>query len=156
MGVSIGDACRLYKKCKICGEYKYIKSFQTTGGKHNNPTKRKSFCRSCKDRRHEKGIGNKQEYSFDASILDTTKEITIRGRDSSNYRFENIVSYEKAIKLVEEGAAGIYHTTLIHHFFNKRSIKKYVLERDHYICHYCGFHGETIDHKTPRSKGGLS
>uniref|UniRef100_UPI0030168E15 HNH endonuclease n=1 Tax=Oceanobacillus massiliensis TaxID=1465765 RepID=UPI0030168E15 len=30
------------------------------------------------------------------------------------------------------------------------------LERDHYICHYCGFHGETIDHKTPRSKGGLS
>ncbi|MBU5467528.1 HNH endonuclease [Virgibacillus sp. MSJ-26] len=28
------------------------------------------------------------------------------------------------------------------------------MERDGYTCHYCGFYGDTIDHKVPNSKGG--
>ncbi|WP_185959613.1 HNH endonuclease [Lentibacillus cibarius] len=156
MGVSIGDACRLYKKCKICGEIKYVKKFPTIGGKQSNPTKRKSYCWKCKDRKHERKLGSSQEYSFDTSVLDTSKEITIRGRDSSNYKFENTVSYDKAKRLVEEGAVGIFHSTLIHHFFNRKSLKKFVLERDGFICYYCGFYGDTIDHKISKSKGGLS
>ena len=156
MGVSIGDYCRLYKKCKICGEYKYLKKFPTTGGKNSNPSKRKSYCWDCKDHRHEKILLSNPEYSFDTSTLDKTKEITVRGRDSSNNKFESTVSYTKAKKLVEEGAAGIYHSTLIHHFFNRKSLHTFILERESYICHYCGSYGDTIDHKTPRSKGGLS
>lgn len=156
MCVSIGDACRLYKRCKICGETKYVKKFQTTGGKKSNPSKRKSYCRDCKDRRHEKILDPKQEYKFDTLLLDATKEIIIRGRNLSDYRYENIISFEKAKKLVEERAAGIVHSTLIHHFFNKKTLKKFVLERDGYTCHYCGFYGDTIDHKIPKSKGGLS
>lgn len=156
VSASIGDACRLYKKCKICGETKYLKEFQTTGGRRSNPTKRKSFCRDCKDRRHERILGPRQEYTFDTSQLDVTKDIIIRGRNTSDYRYENILSYDKAKKLVEEGAVGIVHRTLIHHFFNRKTLKKYVLERDSYTCHYCGFYGDTIDHKVPRAKGGLS
>ncbi|TMN21847.1 HNH endonuclease [Lentibacillus cibarius] len=155
-GVSTGDTCRLYKRCKICGEYKYMKSFPATGGKHNRPSKRKSYCRDCKDRRHERILGPRQEYSFDSSLLDATKEITIRGRNTSNYKYENIISYDKAKRLVEEGAAGIVHSTLIHHFFNRKTLWKFVLERDGFICHYCGFYGDTIDHKVPRAKGGAS
>ncbi|MGY0694072.1 hypothetical protein ACW2QC_15040 [Virgibacillus sp. FSP13] len=117
VGVSIGDSCRIYKKCKICGETKYVKRFQTTGGRRRNPSKRKSYCRDCKDRRHERILDPWQEYKFDTSMLDTTKEIIIRGRNSNDYRYENIISYDKAKKLVEEGAAGIVHSTLIHNFF---------------------------------------
>ncbi|WP_254843913.1 HNH endonuclease [Virgibacillus dokdonensis] len=156
MGVSVGDACRIYKKCKICRETKYVKEFQAKGGRKANPTKRKSFCRDCKDRRHEVILGPRLEYSFDTSILDASKEITIRGRSASNYRYENIINYNRAKKLVEEGAAGIVHSTLIHNFFNWKSLREFVLERDRYTCHYCGFYGDTIDHKVPKSKDGAS
>lgn len=158
LGVSIGDTCRLYKKCKICGETKYLKSFQSTGGKWSNPSKRKSYCWKCKERRHKRRLGPREdlEYKFDTSLLDATKEIIIRGHDSSGYRYENFISYDKAKKLVEEGAAGIFHSTLIHHFYNRKTFKNYILERDRHTCHYCGSFGDTIDHKVPKSKGGLS
>lgn len=156
MGIRIGDACRLYKKCKICGEIKYLKEFPTRGGKKRGLSARKSYCWNCKDRKHERILSPRQEYSFDTSLLDASKEIIIRGRDSNNYRYESIISYNKAKLLVEEGAVGIVHRTLVHHFFNRKSLKKYVLERDSYTCHYCGFYGDTIDHKVPRAKGGLS
>lgn len=156
MGVSIGDACRLYKKCKICGEYKYFRRFQTTGGKKSGFSKRKSYCWDCKERRHERVLSSKIEYTYDPSLLDSTKDITIRGRNSSNHRYKNKISYAIAKKMVEEGAAGIVHSTLIHHFYTKKSLKLFVLERDGYRCHYCGLYGDTIDHKTPKSRRGLS
>ncbi|WP_186301044.1 HNH endonuclease [Virgibacillus sp. SK37] len=156
LGVSIGDACRLYKKCKICGETKYIRKFQTTGGSKANPTKRKSFCSDCKDRRHERILGPRKEYKFDTSLLDPFKEIVIRGRSTSGFRYENIISFDRVKKLVEEGAAGIVHSTLIHNFFNWKSLRNFVLERDCYTCHYCGFYGDTVDHKVPKSQDGAS
>lgn len=156
LSVSIGDACRLYKKCKICGETKYIRNFQTTGGRKANPTKRKSFCRDCKDRRHERILGPRQEYKFDTSLLDPFKEIVIRGRSTSGFRYEDIISYDRAKKLVEEGAAGIVHSKLIHNFCNWKSLREFVLERDSYTCHYCGCYGDTIDHKIPKSKDGAN
>ncbi|MEL3958175.1 HNH endonuclease [Caldifermentibacillus hisashii] len=156
MGVSVGDTCRLYKKCKICGETKYLKEFQTTGGRRGNPSKRKSFCRNCKNRRHERILGLRLEYKFDTSLLDPFKDIIIRGRSTSGFRYENIISFDRAKKLVEEEAAGIIHSTLIHNFFNWKSLRQFVLERDCYTCHYCGFYGDTIDHKVPKSKGGAS
>lgn len=66
------------------------------------------------------------------------------------------ISYEKAVRFVAEDAAGIYHGTLIHHFYNKKSLRVLVFERDNYLCHYCGRGGDTIDHKIPKSKGGLN
>lgn len=42
-------------------------------------------------------------------LIDVSKKIAIRGRDTNNYRYETIVSYDKAKKLVKEGTAGIVH-----------------------------------------------
>ncbi|WP_252504421.1 HNH endonuclease [Sporosarcina sp. Marseille-Q4943] len=156
VGISIGDSCTLYKRCKICQEYKNKMSFPSLGGKGRSEGKRRSFCYDCKDRRHERIIEPVKEYSYDTSILDANSEITIRGRTLNNRRYESVISYEKAKRLVEEGTAGIYHSTLIHHFYNRRTIKGFILERDDYTCHYCGKYGDTIDHKLPKSKGGLS
>lgn len=105
---------------------------------------RKSYCRDCKDHRREKTLDSKIEYSFDISDLSNTKEITIRGRDLNNHRYESVVGYAKAVKLVEEGAAGIYHSTLIHHFYNRKSLREYILERDSHTCHYCSRYGDKL------------
>ena len=155
MGVSIGDSCTLYKLCKICNELKHKMKFPSGGGGKKRRGKRKSYCYDCKERKHER-VSEPFAYSYDTSILDATKEITIRGRTLNNRRYESVLDYEKAKRLVEEGAAGICHPTLIHHFYNRRTIKPFILERDGYTCHYCGKYGNTIDHKLPRSKGGLS
>ncbi|WP_019412419.1 HNH endonuclease [Paenisporosarcina sp. TG20] len=66
------------------------------------------------------------------------------------------VNREKAGNLVQQGAAGIIHKNVIQLFYSKSFLKKMVLERDDYICHYCGNYGDTIDHKTPKVKNGLS
>lgn len=156
MGVRIGDCCKLYKQCKICEEYKHVIYFSTTGGKKARPNQRRSYCKDCKERKHERILSPEQTYSYDPSLLDPFKDITIRGRDANNRKYEGTVCYEKAKGLVLEGAAGIYHSTLIHHFYNRKSLRKFILERDQNTCHYCGRYGNTIDHKTPRSKDGLS
>ncbi|WP_262176637.1 HNH endonuclease [Saccharococcus sp. Marseille-Q5394] len=156
MGVSIGDSCTLYKRCKICEEYKHKMSFPSLGGKGRSAGKRRSFCYDCKERRHERIIEPVKEYSYDTSILDANGEITIRGRTKNNRKYESVISYEKAKRIVEEGSAGIYHSTLIHHFYNRRTIKAFILERDDYSCHYCGKYGDTLDHKIPKAKGGLT
>lgn len=155
MIVSIGDCCYLYRICKICNERKYLMEFPPKGGKGANRSRRKSYCIACKDRKKEI-INPNVNYSFDISKLNPHAMITIRGKRNDNSRFESIVSFNQAKKLVEEGRAGIYHSTLIHLFLNRRSFKISILERDGYTCHYCGSYGDTIDHKTPRSKGGLS
>lgn len=156
VSVSIGDSCNLYKKCKICNEYKYIKSFPPKGGKIVNYSRRKSYCWDCKDSKYKKILPQPPNYSFDTSILDRTREITLRGRISNKQKYETKICYEMAKKLVEEGAAGVVHGTLIRHFFNKKSFKKFILNRDNYTCHYCGLFGDTVDHKKPKSKGGIS
>ncbi|WP_381428178.1 HNH endonuclease [Sporosarcina thermotolerans] len=130
--------------------------FPSGGGRKKSGGKRKSYCYDCKERRHERTIEPLQTYSYDTSALDESSDITIRGRDLNNRKYKSVVSYEKAKRLVEEGAAGIYHSTLIHHFYHRRLLKSIILERDQLTCHYCGKYGDTIDHKLPRSKGGLS
>ena len=35
-------------------------------------------------------------------------------------------------------------------------IRSFILERDHWKCHYCGKEANSVDHKTPLAKGGKS
>jgi hypothetical protein len=62
------------------------------------------------------------------------------------------VSYENAIRMVIDRTAGIVNSTLIHEF----NIRGIILERDGFICKYCGGIGNTIDHIIPKSKGGVT
>ncbi|MBT2727489.1 HNH endonuclease [Bacillus sp. ISL-75] len=67
-----------------------------------------------------------------------------------------MVSYEEAKILVKEGVAGIVHEKLIHKFYDKQTFKKRILERDSYVCVYCGRDGDTVDHIVPKKRGGIS
>lgn len=35
-----------------------------------------------------------------------------------------------------------------------RRFRRMILERDGYVCHYCGLAGDTLDHLTPLARGG--
>lgn len=151
----IGSFCLLYKKCKICGEIKYKTDFPPMGGKKNKG-KRKSFCKSCKERRYEVVLDNTYIYSFDTSILDKNEPIIIRGRTNNDKRYEDVIDIKFAMTLVEEGRAGIVHKGLIHNLYTRRTFRIMILERDSYTCHYCGNYGDTVDHIIPKSKGGIT
>jgi HNH endonuclease len=152
--IQSGSNCKLYKECKICGEVKYITYFPTKGGRKCRG--RKSFCKMCKERRHEKILENLIPYSFDISNLEDREDIRIRGKLCNGKRYESWINIVKAKTLVEEGRAGIVHKGLIHNLYDKRSFREMILKRDSYICYYCGNYGDTVDHIIPRSKGGLS
>ncbi|MGL4998014.1 MAG: HNH endonuclease [Cetobacterium sp.] len=89
------------------------------------------------------------------------------------------VSVRKAVTMLHRGVARI-HTEienakfgtysvpaaveLIRYIFAKwkydseyrRYSKRNILERDKYICAYCGNHADTVDHINPRCLGGVS
>ncbi|MFD2922166.1 HNH endonuclease [Halobacillus naozhouensis] len=58
--------------------------------------------------------------------------------------------------MVEEGMAGIVHEKLIHKYYNEKTFKTLILQRDNRKCYLCGKYGDTIDHIIPKSKGGIS
>lgn len=58
--------------------------------------------------------------------------------------------------MVNEGAAGIVHETLIHKFYDRETFKSMILERDRNVCAYCGGYGDTVDHIKSKSEGGIS
>lgn len=156
MSVVIGATCKLYKTCKICRKTKYFNDFKPMGGRKRNPGARRSYCRNCTDRKHERILSSTVEYSFMLDTLDPSKDIVLRGRSAENHKYEKVITYEIAKLMVEEGAVGIVHSTLLHHFYSRKSFRRFIFNRDNYQCHYCGQYGNTVDHKLPKSKGGLN
>lgn len=146
----IGSFCRLYKRCRICGEIKYWKLFESNGKR-----KRKPYCRKCKGKRNESFHSDLSQYKFDTQILEKGN-ISVRLKLPSNRLIRHTVTYEQAILMVNEGAAGIVHETLIHKFYNRQAFKEMILERDNGICQYCGEDGNSVDHIKPKSNGGIS
>jgi 5-methylcytosine-specific restriction endonuclease McrA len=67
------------------------------------------------------------------------------------------VPLAKAERMVREGR-GVWmkYGRSIRIWWNNSEFRRYILERDHYTCAYCGGYGNTIDHVIPRSQGGLS
>jgi hypothetical protein len=74
----------------------------------------------------------------------------------SKVRFENLITYEKALIHVKEGSALVKNRNTIIKLHSQKQMRELVFERDKYKCHYCGKQGLTLDHMTPRSKGGCS
>lgn len=141
----IGDYCKLYKNCSVCGRLKYHSRFASNG---RDKSRRKSHCHECKGTK-------KIQYSFDTKVLKKTR-ITVRLKVNSKTRLFNKISYEDAVIMVEERMAGIVNNTFIHQLYSKFTFKELVLERDGYRCKYCEGIGTTIDHVIPISQGGIT
>lgn len=100
----------------------------------------------------------KGSFTYDPSLLNDrgTGMIQLRGRRESGKRWHTEIDRDIAVRMVQEGAAGILHPRLIHKLYTKSDFRLLILQRDNYVCHYCGRFGDTIDHVFPKSKGGLS
>jgi hypothetical protein len=97
-------------------------------------------------------------FTYDPALLNDrgTGMIQLRGRRESGKRWHTEIERDIAVRMVQEGAAGILHPRLIHKLYTKSDFRLLILQRDNYVCHYCGRFGDTIDHVFPKSKGGLS
>ncbi|GGN93815.1 HNH endonuclease [Saccharibacillus kuerlensis] len=80
--------------------------------------------------------------------------IRMRGRTDKGRRWQQETDLEMARCLVREHAAVVVNRFTIRRLYTNRSFRRYILERDHYTCHFCGEYGDTIDHLLPRAKGG--
>ncbi|MBM7567391.1 HNH endonuclease [Paenibacillus sacheonensis] len=100
----------------------------------------------------------KGNFSYKTSLLNDRGRgmIRLRGKRETGKRWSTEIPTEMAVRMVEEGAAGIIHPGLIHKLYTKTDFRLLVLQRDDYVCRYCGEFGDTIDHVLPKSKGGLS
>lgn len=74
----------------------------------------------------------------------------------NNKYIKNNIPFQKAVILVSEGRAFVLTDRSIFVPLNHKQFNEYILERDRHTCKYCGKPGDTIDHITPRSKGGYS
>lgn len=100
----------------------------------------------------------KGRFTYDTAVLNDkgTGMIRLRGRRETGKRWSTEIPTEMAVRMVNEGAAGIIHPGLIHKLYTKSDFRLLILQRDGYKCRYCGRYGDTIDHVQPKSKGGLS
>ncbi len=95
-------------------------------------------------------------HGLDLSILRPTRRgiVHMRGRTDKGRRWHQETDMETAITLVKEYAAVVVNRHTIRRLYSNRSFRKYILERDHYTCYFCGGPGDTIDHLLPRARGG--
>lgn len=100
----------------------------------------------------------KGPFKYRTSILNDRGKgwIRLRGYRDTGKHWSTDIPTEMAVRMVKEGAAGIIGPGLIHKLYTKTDFRLLILQRDHYVCHYCGRYGDTIDHVLPKSKGGLS
>ncbi|MFD1887209.1 HNH endonuclease [Paenibacillus wenxiniae] len=95
-------------------------------------------------------------HGLDLSILRPTRRgiVHMRGRTDKGRRWHQETDLETAITLVKQYAAVVVNRHTIRRLYSNRSFRKYILERDHYTCYFCGGPGDTIDHLLPRARGG--
>jgi hypothetical protein len=89
-------------------------------------------------------------------VPDENGMVTIVSGNKNAVKFNNKITYEKALTHVLEGSAGVLNTSTIVKYKSFKQLRKHILKRDNHKCHYCGKQGHTVDHKKPRSKGGCS
>ncbi|MFN0223156.1 MULTISPECIES: HNH endonuclease [Paenibacillus] len=80
--------------------------------------------------------------------------IRMKGRSNNGKRWMQDIDWALAVLLVEERAAVVLTPYMIRRLYSNDDFRVMILERDRYICRYCGEYGDTIDHIVPRAKGG--
>lgn len=71
-------------------------------------------------------------------------------------QFTEFIPYQKAKTHVREDGAVVLDENTIIKLYSHKQLRKLIFKRDNGKCHYCGKEAQTLDHKTPRSKGGCS
>ncbi|MGO4347799.1 HNH endonuclease [Paenibacillus sp. MCAF9] len=170
------------KPCAICKETKPLSEFLRRTGKRAGAGARRGACRACRQAKAAlaplpdvqpndyKAIRRKAHPSKpfpvppmtsitlpnDPAALKPTRQGTIwmRGKTDKGRRWYQEIEPELAITLVKEHAAVIVNRHTIRRLFSNKEFRRYILERDHHICYFCGEQGDTIDHMLPRAKGG--
>lgn len=105
--MEVGASCTLYKQCRICYEIKYKTKFPRRSKKN---FQRRPYCKRCNPNKDALFYEPADGYSFETSLLSKTLPIEIHGINPNDHLYRSEISYEKAIVLVEEGAASIvYH-----------------------------------------------
>lgn len=133
------------KQCQKCHELKEIVLYE-------NPNR--LVCRKCRREKLIKKMEKFESTNLGLEALDKqAKEILVIGK---YFNFHEQISVDKAIELVEKGAAQVYQPETIYLIFDEDNqiVREEVLERDLYTCHYCGKYRDTVDHIVPRSQGG--
>ncbi|AIQ66666.1 HNH endonuclease [Paenibacillus graminis] len=80
--------------------------------------------------------------------------ILMRGHSDKGRRWHQEIDLELAVTLVKEHAAVVVNRRTIRRLYSNKDFRAFILNRDHYTCHFCGLYGDTIDHLLPRAKGG--
>lgn len=80
----------------------------------------------------------------------------VEGTDHKGRKFRGKTTREKALNLINGGAAERVSNNKIRKLYCYEILRLEILKRDNYICHYCGNEGNTVDHIIPRCKGGIS
>ncbi|GIP22028.1 hypothetical protein J22TS3_23030 [Paenibacillus sp. J22TS3] len=103
-----------------------------------------------------RGSGAPPVSPADASALRPNRQglIRMRGRTDSGKGWQQEIDLELAKVLVEEKAAVVVNPHTIRRLYTSKGFRRYILNRDRYICYFCGGPGDTIDHLLPRAKGG--
>ena len=132
------------RKCIKCNEEKELHYFKNE----------KLICNKCK-REKNKNNFEKRFKNIDLGLkgLNTNLENIIYIRE---YNVCYKIDIKKAIELIKENEAKVYKEDIIYSTkkCNYKFLKEEILERDNYICYYCGKFGKTVDHIIPISKGG--
>jgi CRISPR/Cas system Type II protein with McrA/HNH and RuvC-like nuclease domain len=82
--------------------------------------------------------------------------VIIKSSKNNPTKFTQLIPYDKALTHVKEGGATVLNENTIVKLHSRDQLRTYIFKRDNGKCHYCGRKGFTLDHKTPRSKGGCS
>lgn len=164
VNLPFGAYCLLYKTCKVCGETKPSKEFLRPRKKGR--FKSVSYCIGCGQREDfyqvvadAKMRENQMQgtmvavpinLAFDTSQI-TSSMVILYSRLAD---FKDKIPHEAAVKLVQEGAALIEYNNKIRLLFNKKTLRDFVLKRDHNTCYFCGEVGDQVLRLVPKHKGG--
>lgn len=134
----------MLRKCERCREEK--EQFYFKG--------KKLVCKKCEREKLKTKIKKFEDKNLGLIALDCNLDkIYVIGKF---FNFNYYTTVNDAVRLVENRIAQVYNSDTIYIVKSEEDIiiKEEVLERDRYICYYCGKFGNTVDHLVPKSKGG--
>lgn len=185
MPIYQGESCSIVRTCDSCGQTKFYLNFAQKKNKRNRKSTCKD-CTSKIAMKNKEDIKNshierrEDDRKYRALIkvsrqLAEGKRFSTNNFITSNYSkwlgsynvfkngkiLKNVHFTQEEVKtLIDEGSCRIsieYPFILIFFYpINLDSLRPIIFERDEHKCYFCGNEGNTIDHLTPVSKGGLN